>query len=37
VITDHRDDRLRIGFGLYHDAGDVDELLHRLETVPGWP
>lgn len=37
VIADHRDDRLRIGFGLYHDDGDVDELLRRLATVPGWP
>ena len=37
VITDYRDDRLRIGFGLYHDDADIDELLHRLATVPGWP
>jgi kynureninase len=37
VIADHRDDRLRIGFGLYHDAGDVDELVRRLTTVEGWP
>jgi selenocysteine lyase/cysteine desulfurase len=37
VITDHRDDRLRIGFGLYHDDADVDELARRLEGVPGWP
>jgi kynureninase len=37
VITDYRDDRLRIGFGLYHDEADVDELLRRLETIPGWP
>jgi selenocysteine lyase/cysteine desulfurase len=36
VITDYRDDRLRIGFGLYHDDVDVDELLRTLETVPGW-
>jgi selenocysteine lyase/cysteine desulfurase len=36
VMTDHRDDRLRIGFGLYHDEEDVDELLRRLATVPGW-
>lgn len=26
VLTDVRDDVLRIGFGLYHDAGDVDRL-----------
>jgi selenocysteine lyase/cysteine desulfurase len=37
VIVDHRDDRLRIGFGLYHGDDDVDELLRRLESVPGWP
>ena len=37
VITDHRADRLRIGFGLYHGPSDVDELLRRLGTVPGWP
>lgn len=36
VITDYRDDRLRIGFGLYHDDDDVDELVRTLETVPGW-
>jgi selenocysteine lyase/cysteine desulfurase len=37
VITDHRADRLRIGFGLYHDDDDVDELVRRLATVAGWP
>jgi kynureninase len=37
VIVDHRDDRLRIGFGLYHDDADIDELLVRLAAVPGWP
>ncbi|HEV7687557.1 MAG TPA: aminotransferase, partial [Acidimicrobiia bacterium] len=37
VITDSRHDRLRIGFGLYHDEADVDELVRRLEGVPGWP
>jgi selenocysteine lyase/cysteine desulfurase len=36
VITDFRDDRLRIGFGLYHADGDVDELVRRLDGVPGW-
>ncbi|MDQ1504084.1 MAG: hypothetical protein QOD57_1811, partial [Actinomycetota bacterium] len=36
VITDSRHDRLRIGFGLYHDEADVDELVRRLEAVPGW-
>jgi kynureninase len=37
VITDYRDDRLRIGFGLYHHDADIDELLRRLATIPGWP
>jgi len=37
VIVDHRHDRLRIGFGLYHDDGDIDELLRRLSPIPGWP
>lgn len=29
VIADHREDRLRIGFGIYHDDADVPELLRR--------
>jgi selenocysteine lyase/cysteine desulfurase len=37
VITDYRDDRLRIGFGLYHDEADVDDLLARLAATSGWP
>jgi len=37
VIADHRDDRLRIGFGLYHEKADADELRRRLQTVAGWP
>jgi kynureninase len=37
VITDYRDDRLRIGFGLYHADADIDELLRRLTTIPAWP
>ena len=37
VITDYRADRLRIGFGLYHDGADIDELLRRLAGIPGWP
>jgi selenocysteine lyase/cysteine desulfurase len=36
VITDFRGDRLRIGFGLYHGREDIDELLRRLATIPGW-
>ncbi|MGH3649181.1 MAG: aminotransferase class V-fold PLP-dependent enzyme [Acidimicrobiia bacterium] len=27
VITDHRGDRLRVGFGVYHDHSDVDRLV----------
>jgi len=30
VVTDFRDDRLRLGFGLYHDESDVDSLVTRL-------
>jgi len=30
VIVDHRGDRLRFGFGMYHDAADVETLLTRL-------
>jgi kynureninase len=30
VIVDHRGDRLRFGFGMYHDAGDVAALLTHL-------
>lgn len=33
VITDVRGDRFRIGFGLYHDPPDVDELLTRLTAA----
>ena len=32
VIVDHRGDRLRIGFGVYHDGNDVARLA---ETVRG--
>jgi len=35
VVTDHRGDRLRIGFGLYHDADDVDRLCAALEKALG--
>ncbi len=34
VIADWRGDRLRFGFGLYHDPEDVDELLARLSRLP---
>lgn len=33
VITDYRDDRLRFGFGIYHDESDVDVLCQRLSSV----
>ena len=34
VETDLRGDRIRFGFGLYHDPEDVDRLLERLSTIP---
>lgn len=33
VITDHRGARLRFGFGLYQDEGDVEALLDRLQQL----
>ena len=33
VVTDYRGDRFRIGFGLYHDPEDVDELLRRVAAL----
>lgn len=33
VITDVRGDRLRVGFGLYHDRSDITELLHRIGSL----
>lgn len=33
VLTDYRSNRLRFGFGAYHDLADVDELLKRLKTL----
>jgi len=33
VITDFRDDRLRIGFGVYHDDADVSRLLEVLADI----
>ena len=35
VVTDFRDDRLRIGFGLHHGDSDVDELCHRWAEIKG--
>jgi hypothetical protein len=29
VVTDARDDRLRVGFGVYHDEAAVDALVAR--------
>jgi selenocysteine lyase/cysteine desulfurase len=29
VVTDYRRDRLRLGFGVYHDRDDVDRLIER--------
>jgi kynureninase len=34
IVTDYRGDRLRFGFGLYHDAQDIDRLCERLARVP---
>ena len=33
VVTDHRGTRLRVGFGLYHTAEDIDALLQRLQDL----
>lgn len=33
VITDYRGDRLRIGFGIYHDASDVERLVEILSDI----
>ena len=33
VITDHRGDVLRLGFGVYHDEGDVDALCERIREL----
>ena len=33
VVTDYRGDRLRFGFGLYHDPQDIDRLCERLAGV----
>jgi kynureninase len=33
VVTDYRGDRLRFGFGLYHDTDDIDRLCERLARV----
>ncbi len=33
ILTDFRNDRLRFGFGLYHDPSDVDELIKRMKRI----
>ncbi len=33
VITDYRDDRLRIGFGIYQDEADVERLVAILDEI----
>ncbi len=35
VVTDNVNDRLRIGFGLYHDAEDVADLVRRFRIALG--
>lgn len=32
VITDYRGNRLRLGFGIYHDAADVDRLIDVISA-----
>jgi kynureninase len=33
VIVDHRGDRLRVGFGIYHDPGDVERLAKAFSAI----
>jgi selenocysteine lyase/cysteine desulfurase len=33
IVVDVRDSRLRVGFGLYHNADDVERLLRRLREL----
>ncbi len=33
VVTDYREDRLRIGFGIYHDEEDVEQLADVLSDI----
>jgi kynureninase len=33
VVTDYRGDRLRIGFGIYHDDEDVDRLVSTIDEI----
>ncbi len=33
IIVDHRDDRLRVGFGIYQNQADVDRLVDALRAL----
>jgi kynureninase len=33
IIVDHRRDRLRIGFGIYHEPGDATRLAHAIAEL----
>jgi kynureninase len=33
VVTDHRGDRLRFGFGIYHNEHDVDRLIEVVDSL----
>jgi kynureninase len=33
VLCDHRQDRLRLGFGLYHDPGDIEKMAELVNRV----
>jgi selenocysteine lyase/cysteine desulfurase len=33
IITDHRDDRLRFGFGIYQDKEMIDRLFECLHNI----
>ncbi len=37
IITDHRGDRLRFGFGIYQDEEDVAALVERLKGLRSSP
>ncbi|TSD88872.1 aminotransferase [Mycobacterium sp. KBS0706] len=36
IIVDHRDDRLRFGFGLYHDLAEVPAMAERVVRALAW-
>jgi len=33
ITVDSREDRLRFGFGLYHDLSDIDNLVEKLKNI----